>query len=210
MSERPILFSAPMVRAILAGHKTQTRRVLKRQPSAGIRVSPFSPSGLEDGHGRGLSLPFYIGDTLWVREPWRAHAEHEHRQPHNIPPSSPVQYLADEPLSPWLSRTRTSSHMPRWASRIDLRVTGARIERLQDISEDEAMAEGIVSWHDDGRRPHEHIGAVQCPDLRRDLLSSYWGSAREAFRVLWEDINGPGSWDANPWVAAITFERVTR
>ena len=215
MSEKPILFSAPMVRAILAGHKTQTRRVLKPQPGVGQSAHLCSTAGIDwqirGGLGQVLSsemLPYAFGHTLWVREAWRAHAEHDANSPLDIPPGSPVQYLADDPLSPWLSKTRASIHMPRWASRIDLRVTGVRIKRLQDTSEDDAMAEGIVSWHDDGRRPHEHISAVGCQGTQRDLIASYWGSASQAFRVLWESINGSGAWDQNPWVAAITFERV--
>jgi hypothetical protein len=119
------------------------------------------------------------GDTLWVRE---AHAL-----------SMPVRYVATDAIHE-LRKKRPSIHMPRWASRITLKITDVRVERLHDISEADALAEGIVEkpdriwWVDDGDPEHG------------------FGSPRAAYAELWSSINGPGSWDANPWVWAVSFE----
>ena len=202
MTERPIIFSAPMVRAILDGRKTQTRRVLKPQPVQA--AGPFS-----DVLIGGDRHPYRVGDTLWVREACRAEELPDGRDG--------VRYEADqawreieptrEAADEWLTLLHygkrrgvrvPSIHMPRWASRITLRVTGVRVERLHDISEQDAIAEGVLV----GQLPgcfHSGIGR----------LDVEWRStATHAFEHLWESINGPGAWDANPWVAAISFERL--
>lgn len=198
MKERPILFSAPMVRAILAGTKTQTRRVVKPQPRRVDGGVPFGdgPAWAHAEPGSAMIRCPYgqRGDRLWVRETWApeqydadattiAQIEASVRMP---------AYAADfsgQPAYKW----RPSIHMPRWASRITLEVTGVRVERLQDISEADAIAEGIV------RAPYG------------------WWSGREgsssptaigAYALLWEQINGPGSWDANPWVWVVEFRRL--
>lgn len=204
MKERPIIFSAPMVRAILAGAKTQTRRVVKRysadcigwfddgdglwaqrfiDPSSG---SPYLKSWRDRcPHG----LP---GNRLWVRETWGA-------LPHMLDgfQRESLRYRADGEYQnehgTW--RWRPSIHMPRWASRITLEVTGVRVERLQDISAADAIAEGIEAEGDEWRdylMPH-----TQC------CLTP-----RSSYRTLWESIHGPGSWDANPWVWVIEFRRI--
>lgn len=181
-TERPILFSAPMVRAILEGRKTQTRRIVKHQPLPWVGPDP---------PGWPPPCPYgQLGDRLWVRETWA--------QPTSLDPG-PTFYRADYPscvprqfenVPPAEAvRWRPSIHMPRWASRITLDVTGVRIERLQDISEADAMAEGVVETH-------AHL---------RDL-----GPCMEwcyAFEDLWTRINGAGSWNANPWVWVIEFKR---
>lgn len=204
MKERPIIFSAPMVRAILAGTKTQTRRVVKRYSADCIGwfddgdglwaqrfIDPSSGSPyLKSWRDR---CPFGLpGDRLWVRETWK-HIEGgaiydasggiiDAFDPETI-------YRADRPnrYGPWMSPI----HMPRWASRITLEITGVRVERLQDISEADAMAEG-VSMPD---------GTPTPPD--------FW-SYQQEFRHLWEQINGPGSWDADPWVWVIEFKRLEK
>ena len=188
MTDRPILFSAEMVRAILHGRKTQTRRVVKltadghvQAPSKHLRWYPTDPGAIQAcRYGQ-------AGDLLWVRETWARHA-------------SGVDYAADfaavsrPQAGPW----RPSIHMPRWASRITLRTTDIRVERLQDISEDDARAEGAM-WHDGGT--YWHSGwSHDYSDVHADAYSS--------FARLWNKINGPGAWDANPWVWAISFERV--
>jgi hypothetical protein len=155
MAEHPIIFSAPMIRAILDGQKTQTRRLLKGKPPK-----------------------FASGDTLWVRESWTLAADDAR------PDGFPV-YRADgtpkSPHGPW----RSPIFMPRWASRIALSVTAARVQRVQDISEADAMAEGaqpVFVPPDCGSAPHV-----------------------EGFRALWDSIHGDGAWDRNDEVAAYTF-----
>ena len=190
---KPILFSGEMVRAILDGRKTQTRRVIKPQPSAGVRRSVFVLSGLEDGHGRELRCPYgRPGDTLWVRETWQAVSGNDrarHIMTHPRPDRGWLEYAAtpraDEPAYKW----RPSIHMPRWASRITLEVTGVRVERLQDISEADAWAEGCEGYDDD--------------------VTGGKSGYRE-YCELWEKINGKGSWDLNPWVWVVEFKGVAQ
>lgn len=206
MKEHPILFSAPMVRAILEGRKTQTRRVVKPQPTFDRRGVTAAGWAERDGLWMfpnvapevRIRCPYgQPGDRLWVRET-------THRRPMlNILTGEPLApkydggaYSADDQdvLTPddfdicwWYSRKVCPAiHMPRWASRIDLEVTGVRVERLQDISEDDARAEGYA----------QHGDAVD------QMAPSSW------FSGLWESINGPGSWDANPWVWVVEFRRV--
>lgn len=225
MKERPILFSAPMVRALLAGTKTQTRRVIKDQ-QIGERFCDMRPEGayLEwlgtPSCGTGVwdvpeysgiaKVPFgVVGDLLWVRE---AHAfsvvDHEGRDWRDDPENWDVIYRADpvQPAGGWRDSDgkvipppwRPSIHMPRWASRITLEVTGVRVERLQDIRPRDILAEGAVERpHVDqfGRNPVSRFDGKVYLDLR-----SLWAAG-------WNQINGPGSWDANPWVWVIEFRR---
>ncbi|WP_422096847.1 hypothetical protein [Variovorax sp.] len=192
MKERPILFSAPMVRALLDGTKTQTRRVVKPQPDSispdGIPARFFHQRAIGSGYPVQIRSPYgQLGDRLWVRETWQA-VRGDDRARHICTSPRPdvgwIEYAAtpreDEPAYKW----RPSIHMPRWASRIDLEVTGVRIERLQDISEADARAEGY------------DIGPPPCID---DPVRWY--------RYLWEQLNGAGSWDANPWVWVVMFRR---
>jgi hypothetical protein len=176
MRERPILFSAPMVRALLAGTKTQTRRIVK----GGI---PF------DDDFEIVASPYGDpGDRLWVRESHWWFKDEPDNSCGYYPPKltrEDVEYRADgdDGRKVW----RPSIHMPRWASRITLEVTGVRVERLQDISEADARAEGVE------------------PNAFERTADNY-GSV--LYRRLWESINGPGSWDANPWVWVVEFRRI--
>lgn len=219
MKERPMLFSGPMVRALLDGSKTQTRRVVKysiKGPSEPMDTFDwYDKSGKWVGaHGRGypfkktnaaLLCPYgQPGRQLWVRETWRGvvniapPGHYKYAVARYIPDREHcrrVEYAATQAADgePW----RPSIHMPRWASRITLEITGVRVERLQDISEADAIAEGIVSQpYHEGRFLSEHRPSISYP------------SACAAYRDLWEAINGPGSWDANPWVWAVGFKRV--
>lgn len=205
MSEHPILFSAPMVRAILDGRKTMTRRVLTRQ------------------------IRWVEGDILWVREPWRTLQKCDH---------IPARYCMDDPdkidfaasgfarnpLWAW-GVTRSPIHMPRWASRITLEVEAVRVERLHDITEADAVAEGCF-FTDYGRQCFHQGGGPRdpgdCPAPEEhhpqrngwmwDATTSAdqcLGSARSAFGNLWEKINGPDAWNSNPWVSVTTLRRIT-
>ncbi|MCG7598366.1 hypothetical protein MHM84_01035 [Halomonas sp. McH1-25] len=236
MKERPILFNGEMVRAILDGRKTQTRRVVKPKVEELIRCHAGVPgeecevsfryNNWFDDNGTAHDPEWLCyaseypeegiipigqcpygepGDRLWVREgilqsldsTTLPSGECESYWTHEK-----VEYLADTPQpqqrflrpdsysSPWMKR-RPSIHMPRWASRITLEIVSVRVERLQEISEADAKAEGVhgeqeaadagLSWHDKPRR---------------------------AFRFLWQSINGADSWDANPWVWVVEFKRI--
>lgn len=190
---RPILFSAPMVRALLDGSKTQTRRIVKPQPTH------FNPVGVPrravptGGPSDVIRCPYgQPGDRLWVREAYRTVAEADALPPRELTPAHRIWYEADTPHQPGAGKLRPGMFMPRWASRITLEITGVRVERLQDISEIDALAEGV--------RRYSMLEQIQAGQDR-------W--ARHAYRSLWEQINGPGSWDANPFVWVVEFKRAT-
>lgn len=187
-----------MVRALLAGSKTQTRRIVKardlewmdvhqglREPDNAERC-PYGQPGdqlLCSGHRIG-------GDRLYVRETWAAPHAYDHLPPRLIPQDASIHYAATEDRGGLL--WRPSIHMPRWASRITLEVTSVRVERLQDIDLADALAEGISD-----------TGA-----LILDSAGNEQGGPIAEYAVLWEQINGSGSWAANPWVWAVEFKPV--
>lgn len=213
-----------MVRAILDGRKTQTRRIVKPQP-VGTSVTHNNDRtqwfGWEHGiTGEALRCPYGVpGDRLWVREAWRAHVAADTIAPRNLlhvawddPDKARIAYEEDPSAlgtSSWAhrGRYRPSIHMPRWASRITLEVTDVRVQRLNDISEEDAMAEGVRRVTKDG------MTEKFCVYDKGDYSSTPWAEMprrpRDVFAGLWESINGPGAWDANPWVWTITFKRVT-
>lgn len=220
MRERPILFSAPMVRAILDGRKTQTRRVVK--PAIPHRANLLR---IDDGaayfcdgdhpkhhaceeHEYAVRCPYgQPGDRLWVRETWGLAGDMPHDPGY-------VEYRADckdgrhNEVGDAVQRWRPSIHMPRWASRISLEVTGVRVERLQEISDEDAIAEGVDP--SPGMRGDDDIMVHQVlqtfPTLRLAPVARYV--------LLWDSINGgkPGvaNWNANPWVWVVEFRRVTQ
>ncbi len=188
MKERPILFNAPMVRALLANTKTQTRRIVKARDLEWMDVH----QGLREPDNAERCPYGQPGDRLWVRETFGHFERNE-----NFAPGCDVFYRADgESLAvePW----RPSIHMPRWASRITLEITSVRVERLQEISIEDAKAEG--AWG-----PDDSIVQKVADYFGTDIFSA---NPRKAFQMLWESINGPDSWAANPWVWAIEFRRV--
>lgn len=204
-TSRPILFSGPMVRALLDGTKTQTRRAVKIQPNASLVsaaeiidasvwcwLSGYDGSiaGKILGHGR---CPYgHPGDRLWVRETgWERPSRSARDMREGADTWEPYYYDADglsendvADFRQWGFKRRPSIHMPRWASRITLEITGIRVERLQSISEDDVIEEGITG-------------------------NAYMTQAARinAYRELWERINGAESWAANPWVWIISFKR---
>jgi hypothetical protein len=230
MNEKPILFSAPMVRAILAGDKTQTRRLVKPQP-----LDDFPHQGSIDFDG---FLPFEdlaqwsaeavgggafktetqecpygtVGDHLYVRETFYAYGRWETRYSakkkrdewHFIDMTAECDRLYQydtEHITPAVGRggvtpawhKRPSLFMPRAASRILLEIAGVRVERLQDISQADAFAEGAMSWAQEQDTPIKDLNG---------------GDDRLAFMALWESINGADSWAANPWVWVVEFRRI--
>lgn len=211
MRERPILFSSSMVRAILAGRKSQTRRAIKFGEHRPFRESPYFDDdecpGWCDGWGNFARCPYgQPGDRLWVKETWRPRGALG-------PWDLNIDYAADGAIrtirdgefgdSDWTmpkaaERGNVSPlFMPRWASRILLEVTGMRVERLQDISEADAIAEGL-----------DHVCDGAAAFGVHGLARSWSNDPRVAYRALWESINDPGSWEANPWVWVVEFKRI--
>lgn len=232
MTDRPIIFSAPMVRALLDGRKSQTRRVLKPQP--------ISQGMMEFGEAWQWSLPsnpeesfsgvtadqirkfgahsgmtkYEIGDRLWVRENFQVAQVNRHCDSQGWADHICIDYPAAHGMSfddfrQWKTRRRPaedtlerqntkdgspkvtpSIHMPRWASRLTLIVTDVRVQRLHDISEDDAIAEGVH--------------AVPVADIPRPAA---W-SAKSDFAAIWNSLHGPDAWAANPWVVAVSFKTI--
>lgn len=197
MKERPIPFSAPMVLSIRADEKTQTRRIIKprRDRDVGCELAPHELAG-EVNAGIYSNAPWAPGDRLWVREAWRCGALHDPDPPRRILEGTRIHYTADGPPDEALGfgRWRPAMFMPRWASRITLAVTGVRAERLRNISEADARAEGIA----------EFIGGWAC--LHDDAPQIAGATPQEGFRHLWSRINGPDAWAANPWVWVVSFQ----
>lgn len=179
MKERPILFNGPMVRALLDGSKTQ--REFKGK-NGGVWPRKNDLPGMRQIL---RNCPYgQPGERLWVRETWMYGQG-----------STPI-YRADTPKAPEGQVWRPSIFMPRAASRILLEVVSVRVERLQDISNTDASNEGV-------RYSTEHMGHWS------GTGDKWFMSAQDAYRNLWESINGAGSWDANPWVWAVEFKKVT-
>lgn len=264
MRELPILFSAPMVRAILEGRKTMTRRVVKLPAESSLGLwepTVIGGASTKDRHGnpmpemtgiwhtrsgRCVAAPWQPGDRLWVRETWQAF-----RPGSNEPLTGPMKehpggivctgFEATEAQRcrdfakavRYNGRWRPSIHMPRWASRITLEVTGLRVERLQDISQADAISEGICSlgqdWVDRNFAEYAAARDATAPGAKPPLGPT----PVERFKALWDSINGlrepkhirrrrakgkpvdrlspapgPYSWDANPWVWVVEFRRI--
>jgi hypothetical protein len=260
--ERPILMSAPMVRAILEGRKTQTRRLVgklwattRRKIMSEMPVEVGTPILALPGrypatlnqHGAvsvmvggtmlgvkpgefDLACPYAEGQTrlvdygggrkgwaivpssatasrLWVRETWVAGSEYDDLSPTGFA-EVPVEYFADGIPRRLAGKVRVSIHMPRWASRLTLEVTEVRVQRLQDITEDDARAEGVKVCPNMNGRPG-NLGFVW-PDSSYDKSGLCHSSPVTAFAEGWELINGErAAWSANPWVWVVAFRRLT-
>ncbi|OVV02826.1 hypothetical protein [Klebsiella quasipneumoniae] len=198
MKERGMIFNAEMVRALLDGRKTQTRRIIKDCTVGRDPISKFIKIGKKFIGCYPEDVPELIreccpygvpGDRIWVRETWARYNIDQ-----NI---HDIAYRATTPADwPEEGRWRPSIHMPRWASRIVLEITDVRVERLNTISEEDARAEGVAKlrW---GFWKHYHPGWTQ-----------HQLSARGSFVTLWKSIYGDESWNSNPWVWVIEFKRV--
>ncbi|WP_305821361.1 hypothetical protein [Massilia brevitalea] len=254
MKERPILFSAPMVRALLDGSKMQTRRVVKLPHANPLgQWEPTTWGGANGGRteagatvpeqgaiwhtrtGDTLTCPYgQPGDRLWVRETWGviSNAWDDDGNLIDWIPDRPataitempfgqgyysghVIYAADggyewagdddgggEPRSAW----KPSIHMPRAASRILLEVVSVRVERLQDCSKKDAIAEGIHRYEHFWRDAEYPLEDVAYEPMKG--WPTRYSCPVQAYQALWESINGAGSWDANPWVWVVEFKRV--
>lgn len=204
-NERPIIFNTQMVRAILDGMKTQTRRIVKPQPyceeSIGGVYGPVVRGHVVTPQEWAVWFPCKLckpGDRLWVRETFSSHIG-------NFGESIEYAYRAthDDRYGPW----KPSIHMPREASRILLEVTDIRVERLKGISEEDAIAEGIsrVPFRPDDGWPICDGYMVG----KDDGVTSLDTSATKAYKKLWESLYGQGSWDLNPWVWVVEFKVIS-
>lgn len=197
MKERPILFSAPMVRAILNGTKSQTRRVFTAKNGC-LWPNKNDLPGMRQVI---RSCPYgQAGDRLWVREAWGYFGGDEYLYQQD---KESVGYRASQldgldhvPGGRW----RPSIHMPRWASRILLEIVAVGIQRLQDISKADAIAEGVLPL-DGSNGPN--YWTVDAGDVHLNNPT-----ARGAYSMLWDWINKPGAWDKNPWVWVVEFRRL--
>jgi len=210
MKETPILFSSEMVRAILDGRKSQTRRVMNPQPIDASNGTWYpKPSSEKAKHyanenhfKKGVVIDFCPygkpGDQLWVKETWRVAKCYDDLKPLELMLTQrQIEYSADED---WLlkevrGKVRTALFMPKWASRITLEITDIRVERVQDISRKDAKLEGFL--------PSEYNGM-------ESWNGKVFGNAQIAFEACWIDINGKKyPWSDNPWVWVVSFKRIT-
>ncbi|HIB4626962.1 TPA: hypothetical protein ACWW5D_003333 [Klebsiella pneumoniae] len=227
MKERGMIFNGEMVRAILDGRKTQTRRPIKwkqtRFTEIGEREDGSKWPWSEDTE-RACDFwhpcPFgAVGDRIWVREAYRFPASLDDVSPTGVgemavatgyrKPWAPTFYeftgtfsdgwkgFETPPKVSDAGKLRPSIHMPRWASRILLEITDVRVERLNTISEEDARSEGII----DG-------GCLNCGEAEPCGCANPEPDATDAFTYLWQSIYGQESWNANPWVWVISFKRV--
>ncbi|MCF6120832.1 MAG: hypothetical protein E5X35_07295 [Mesorhizobium sp.] len=219
MADRPILFSGPMVRALLASTKTQTRRVIGPDFRKVDWTDPDTNCQTCKGNaywGKTMSSwtrcpacvrprtdRFAVGDRLYVREHWRTESHaYDDLAPSDMDADYPVIYDADADwsLNKSVGRFRQGMHMPRWASRLTLIVRAVRVQRLQDIGEEDAIAEGCAPLGSEFLIPGQYL--YSDPSKPRTAIS-----ATSAYESLWNQINearGYG-WDANPWVVAVAF-----
>ena len=236
MKERPILFSAPMVRAILDGKKTQTRRVVKSSRANNAELwrrfgdEPLLWESLVKGENGAYEHDWFtkcpygtVGDQLWLRESWQYANWTDDGYPFIRFQADGVVLLRDNVPSEWSEqvnatwatlseldnfmvdgiaadrRWRPSIHMPRWASRINLLIKSIRVERLNEISEDDAKAEGVEPFFS----THQSIGRDQTMTTGERISDC---EHRASFACLWDDIHGDNSWQQNPWVWVVEFE----
>lgn len=224
--ERPILMSGAMVRATLADIKTETRRAMNPQPVPGggwdwscpipkkFKCTPGSTIYWADGTAPGTATTrFYCpygkpGDRLWVREAWRVAGSGAGLRVPELSDAwqNELRYRADHDDS-YIDTFSPSIHMPRWASRILLELTDIRVERLQDISEESAIAEGV------GFGFQMNAGWPDYRYIKNGVCGLTQDSARMSYSTLWDTINakragGKYRWDANPWVWVLKFKRL--
>lgn len=213
--ERPVIFSGDMVKAILEDRKTQTRRILD--------IKKFGKSETHESIGRficekglwraqagtfnsffpypGLPCPYGVaGDQIYCRETWRVHRDYDNLSPRLVgvamggDTAHCIDYRSTMSVRDFWGKWRPSMHMHRWASRITLEITKVRVERLQDISEEDAKAEGVV--------PSGRCATHQWSGATGEHISH-----RRTFRVLWDSLHGASAWDANPWCWVLEFKR---
>lgn len=232
MKETPLLFSRDMVRAYFAGNKTVTRRIVmaRKDLGFGCELAANEIAG-EINDGDYSNSPYGgPGDCLWIREAWRVSKNYDQTRPRDILPpliargkgvtvmyeaggwksvgpagrAEPI-YPNDTPMADWAGKGRPSIHMPRAFARIALDVVSVRIERLQDITEADAVAEGVK--HLGPQSPYWRNYVLSRPDRHEYDFTCL--NARDSFCTLWDSLNAARGfgWDTNPWVWRIEFPR---
>ena len=218
MSDGPITFSTPMVCALLSGVKTQTRRIIDVVTETDLdAILSENQESLElenrlwpTSAGRcvilGRAPRYAVGDRFWVRETWAVGNIYDGCTAREINPGGKpnwcgIRYAATDVRLGIMDRA--AIHMPRWASRLTLTVTDVRVQRLQDISEEDALAEGVDEFACSKDRPGSWNGLSQAD--RIGMVQVLYGSARQAYRHFWDTVHSPGAWDKNSWVAAVSF-----
>ena len=238
---KPILFSTPMVQAILDGRKTMTRLVIKKIPRIlyeynNLVFYPFrkdkkftlwtTKNDIDALDGVALKSPYKVGDILWARETWTygrvvgesdeyGNSEFWLEQTQKEKDEKCIFYKADmddavrEDISFKDVFWKPSIFMPKKYARIFLRVTNVRVERLQDISEEDCLAEGIYEFDDNDCTGDYKAYTISKPNIHYGIcIDDKFNSAYEAFEWLWNSINGKGAWESNPYVFVYTFQRV--
>lgn len=207
MTDRPIIFSAPMIRALLEGRKSQTRRVISTKGQANLFNGDWSDDYvLDPGNAawRDQIVRYAPGDRLWVREAcatWvGGHCDTAYRADETSDSWEDLRH--DARLGFW--KIRPSIHMPRWASRLTLTVTDVRVQRLRDISEADAVAEGVEPLHT-GYFPYGITTFMTTFVGDREVPAQCCRTAQHSYEMLWNSLHGPDAWDRNPWVCALTF-----
>ena len=205
MKQHPILFSTPMVQALLAGRKTQTRRIINPTTPEMIALMINMEAGIDVEESKAELLRCYkkqIGDILWVRE---THGYILYDK--NEPLLDSVFFKADDTDGLWEGKWKPSIHMPKEVARIWIEITDMGVERPRDISEEDAVAEGILFYQDPGELPR-YKNYMAYAGGHGDPVDDYptVGIAVTSFATLWESINGRESWEANPWVWVISFK----
>jgi hypothetical protein len=219
MKYHPILFSTEMVRAILEGRKTQTRRIIKNiKHGEYCKMEHTAPGKYgavfkDNNHSFKINCPYgKVGDVLWVREThlW-VMLDHAHdllvgakNRSQWVYKTSRHQDWIDYAKEKYGYKWKPSIHMPKEACRISLKITDIRVDRLQDISRNDAASEGIQSfWNTKG------VSVYGVPGLIEPKPNQTW-TIREAFMNLWTSINGSESWEENPWVWVVEFEKTEK
>lgn len=226
LMERPVLFKGEMVRAILDGRKTQTRRIIYGRSHD--RIDEYI-----DATNYGVAKDFKFtapsfcpygvaGDRLWVRETFQVIDDPAAENPIRRGPNDErfvVDYKSDNPTRimdsiprnlPTARRWKPSIFMPRWASRITLEITNVRVERLQEITGEDAKAEGVSLWDTSTWLGEEENGRVTSydPSTAHPGRPHFRITKRTAHATLWDSINGNGAWEKNPWVWVVEFKRI--
>ena len=219
MTDKPIIFQGHSVLALLSGEKTQTRRVIKPQPIEDIAPEDCTGytyfDGTRDKDGVHITkwTKYCPGMRLWVKETWGVF-DHCNYDGTNMGHEFAICYKADgdDGEAYWKDsglhniielvadeRWRNPMFMPRWASRITLEITDVRIQRLHDISEEDAMAEGVLEWRDGRLAGYESDNPMHCGCIASPI---------ECYAAMWEQINGKKyPWESNPWVYALSFSK---
>jgi hypothetical protein len=207
--ELPLLVSGPLIGPILRDEKTVTRRLPRNpggwllHPRGPTMLSCYQPSAPHDYAEQDIDAPYVVGDVLWVRETW-----HVRGLCHTLPiaaskAAAPDAFVyAATPPAGWTGGWRPSIHMPRWAARIFLRVESVTVERVQEITEEDAQREGVVEGYDGVFDDADYCARVKA-------MGATIGDARPVFAMVWDSLAPAGSkWADNPWVWVVGFRRV--